>query len=287
MLNKIIFITYHMMYIMDIQILYSILKQKYPDIVEIDLESKHYSDNNLYIGHFNTKCKAYPKYFIQVHGDSLHNYKFAKHNSKLVQKATYILDYSKYNILDIKRYENLHSKINYVPYGYHSLLESKNTKTNCVYDIYLFGDVTPRRKYIYKLLTSNEINIYYPNLTEKKYQTEEDINKNINKSILTLSILIREGCNDLHRLRYAICNKTLFLGEETLDLDFNNFMKKYDLLCNDKTLIDKVKNIISLFKLNRKKYDDLANNIYNDYKKNYKVENFINYKKIDEIINSI
>lgn len=296
MIEHIFLLSFSRYYITDLNIYKYIFnelrktKLKHIKSVEIIKPKQIKSDSNniLYFGVFNCKCKVIPKYFIHLNGDTMFDGDFYETSIQLMNKAILIIDYSKNNILKSEKCKHLWDKTFYIPFGYHSYLDNFDNNQNIKIenDIIMFGGHYPARYKFYHEMVNKKYKIKYPNYTDKVYVNENDINKYISTSIISPSILkISKGCNDLHRLRHSICNKRLFIAQKVTDVEINNLFDKYGLLCEYKDVVYKSEELIYLYKNNRTKYVKIANELYNEFVKNYSIINFLN--PVINLINNI
>lgn len=288
MITEIELITYSFKCTIDIDILYDILKSKNIIPVKKNTFKKgdSFKDNTLYIGVFAIPLEKKPKKFIPIIVDNLYNKKFFRISYPFLKDALLILDYSKYNILKNEKLKEYWEKVIYYPFGYHKFLEPNDNSVKVTNDIYIYGSICQSRINIYNNCIKNNLVIKWPYYTNKIYHEKNAIDDNLQKSKITLSILkYRNDCNDFHRLRHAICNKTLFVAEVTRDNEVNIFLKKYGLLSKNNEIYDNINTILNIYDNNIEKYNKIANDIYNEFKTKYNIVNYLD--KVFELIHKM
>jgi hypothetical protein len=243
------------------------------------------SDNILYFGIFNSKCKIIPKYFIHINGDTFHINRYFNDTKIFMDRAIMIIDFSSYNILAINNYKQYWHKTVYIPFGYHEFLEPKKI-SNISKDIIMFGGKHSNRFRYYHTLKEKGYKIEYPNYIENKYLHKNDIDKCIQESIMGVSILkVTKDCNDLHRIRHFIINKRLFIVQKSEDMLLNSFFEKYDLLCDYQNIVQKSEELILFYKTDSEAYKDKANKLYEEFVEKFNIENYM--QPIVDVINNI
>ena len=287
------FITYSKYYKDDIliysNILAPILNKNNIEYNVVQNHKKHIiSDEYLYIGHFNIKCMKFPKYYIQISGDSIAEKTFYNCNRDIFQNTQLILDYSKHNIWELEHDIDIVNKTKYVPFGYHNIFDINkkyDKKHNKKYDVIFYGGYCEYRKTLINKLNKNGINTVWINNNGKTYLNLNELKDHITDSTIVLSLLKRKkDCNDLHRLRTSICCKVLILAEETIDIDFNKFLQKFDLIVDSTNIVDKCKKYLDMYNNNNDEYINKVNLIYDDFLKYYTISDHLLSNHITNII---
>jgi hypothetical protein len=248
-----------------------------PLIVDYDNSHNNYSDNNIYIfiQQIPDVLLLNPikyMYLINIEQTTVPKYNYMIND--IIEKKIKVIDYSIENI-KILGNEILHLPYQYVDSDIDNLRNYIN-QSDKEYDIVIFGDLNPRRQYIYDELVKKDIRVLHLN---NIWGVQQDI------KISTAKILLNIHFDDTHKIyeslnydKWTFANM-LIISEESL---YHNILDVNELIIfeNYDNIINKIIDVLNNYSEHYIQFIETYNKIIDTVKAN-------RVKALHDVLNDI